>query len=96
MLLEVLRMQVEHNIFAGRQPLYTTQILLDFDVILYEYYKLKWCESFSKVDAIYGQGGTNYTHMESLRLNCMLNIMYLVYGSSLNVALWLKFTSTLS
>ena len=36
---------------------YTKHILLDFDVILYEYYKLKWFESLIKVDTIHGQGG---------------------------------------
>ena len=47
------------------QPHYTKHILLDFDVILYEYYKLKWFEVLAKVDAIHGQGGNKLcTHGE--------------------------------
>ena len=45
------------NTSAVLQPLYTKEILLDFDVILYKYSKLKWFESVVKVDDIHGQGG---------------------------------------
>ena len=48
-------MQVVCNIFVNFSLCTQKQILLDFDVILDEYCKLKWVESL--VDAIHGQGG---------------------------------------
>ena len=38
------------------QSMYTKQILLDCDVILYEYYKIKWCDALSKIGGIKGKG----------------------------------------